>query len=304
MKQFFEGRDITKMYQGLEEFKRLIRELSSKPLAIEMFPEIEKSFKENIGFFPFMIEEYTVERGTSFYRVRIQDGKFSPDTVGSFKAPPAECVTAFQRLTVPQHRVFYTARTMDVAAFETFYGRGNIVGSEFFISEWQPGQDKKTIATTFLFTDNIISDLRSASVPLAQRAAHILKDLDEQQTTFAVEYLNFITNEFVNPSSYVLSSYTAYNQMYATHQWKTQVFIYPTVKKRHNGINIAFRPDFAENYLAAVRFYHCKVLEITDVNIEIQFLRFGVPIGDRIEWRGLTDDDMDYIRSRNQVHPQ
>jgi RES domain len=298
MKQFLENRDMKKLNEALVSFKNYIVELGSEGLNDQTFVKIDAFCKREIGFFPFLYEMHNLEKNKPFYRVRINDNSFNRDLITSYEMPPAACVKNFQRLNIPGNPVFYSATTMDVAVFETFYNDHSKIGNDFFISEWQPPETLNVLSTAFLFSDNIKSDLNTASKTIMERTEHLREGLNKEQTDFMIELLKYLTNEFLNPNSYVLSSFIGHNQIFAPHELKTQMFLYPSVKKKHNGINVVFHPEFMRKHLTLTRVFHCRATNILEDNIQIELSEVGEIANGVLVWRNITDEDLKYVKTK------
>lgn len=303
MKQFFDDRPLEDLYKALDNFKLFLSKIADIKDSRELFDKIEDYWKKEIGFFMFLTSPAELKTTESFYRIRLDTGDINSQLIQEFGIPPVKSTTAFQRANIPNYPVLYCGISMDVAAFETLH-KAEFKEKYFYLSKWSINTNISTYTSHFLFKESLKSDLNENAKSIQHYTDHIFESLptdqklSPEQKGFVNAYVKFITNEFLNENNYALSSYVGHKHLYASHNLRSSILYYPSIKKKHFGFNAAINPNFASQYLKLDKVYYCKVLNIDNdtENIEISFLKIGLPNHTQLIWRNLSKNDFEEIK--------
>lgn len=304
MKQFFDGKSLDDLYKALDNFKTYLLSIKDIGDPAERFKKIEDFWKNEIGFFIFLTSPTDLKNTDSFFRIRVDTGDINSQLIQEFGAPPVKATTTFQRANIPYFPVMYCGASMDVAAFESLH-RPEFNQKNFYLSKWTIRESISTLTTHFLFKESIKSDLSESAKNIQHYTNHIYEtltvdqEMTPEQKQFFETYIKFTVSEFLNETNYTLSSYIGHSVLYANHNMRSSILYYPSIKKKHFGFNAAINPNFASQHLRLEKIYYCKVLNIDNdkENIEINFIKIGIPNQTQIIWRNLTDKDFEDIKN-------
>lgn len=117
--------------------------------------------------------------------------------------------------------------------------------------------------------------------------------LDADKKAGLIELLKFIHTTFIQDTSHQLSAAIAHQVLYAKHNYRTDILLYPSIQTKLVGMNMALSPNFVDHQLQLKRLYKVK---ITDLNEKKQ--TFNLSIGDYayveknvIMWQNAKEND-------------
>jgi hypothetical protein len=184
----------------------------------------------------------------------------------------------------------------EVAKDDTFKGK------KYCISRWTitPSMDEVLIQP-YLFgdihADNIFTALQRT---LTEKIKDIFESkLNNDQEEGLKLYLKYMADLFINDNSYNLSAFFSHRRLYATHNYKTEILIYPSVQTIKKGVNMAIHPNFVDTKMYPVRFYIVGINNIdrTKGTISLEFYKYGVMERSQIKWVNLTMNDVQYANN-------
>ncbi len=306
MKQFFEGKLLEDLYKGLENFKIYISKLNLDDDFNLLFQEIERIWKSEIGFFLLLANETNLNIFDSYYRVRVDTGNINSQLIQEFGVPPVSISKSYKRANVAGFPVFYCSPAIDVAVFETLHD-AKFKNAFFYLSKWSTERNLNTLTTHFLFKESLKSELSNDAKNINHHTSKLMEQisseqrLSKEQQAFIDAYIQFVANEFLNEKNYALSSYVGHSTLYANHNMRSSMLFYPSVKKQHNGLNIAVNPNFAARHLKLDKVYYCKVTDNSDSNIKINIFQVGVPTDNMLVWSDISEDEVETIRREYKI---
>ena len=120
--------------------------------------------------------------------------------------------------------------------------------------------------------------------------------LNDDQIEGLRKLFEFMANTFMQDDKYSLSAFIAQRRIYAPHEVKTDILIYPSVQTLYQGINMAISPNFVDRCLTPSRFY---IVEVTDINkndwtMSFNCTTYGTLENHQIHWKRVTPDDAEY----------
>lgn len=207
-------------------------------------------------------------------------------------------LTRLNRCNFPNYPVFYCSNNGMTALCEVAKG-DTFQGKKYCISRWAISQSTEDVLIQpYLFgdihADNIFIELQKT---LVEKIKEIFENkLNEEQEEGLKLYLKYMADLFINDNSYNLSAFFSHRRLYATHNYKTEILIYPSVQNLKKGVNMAIHPNFVDSKMYPVRFYIVGItnLDRTKGNINLEFYNYGVMERSQIKWFNLTMNDIEY----------
>jgi hypothetical protein len=240
---------------------------------------------------------------TKFFRVREIDSFTNIDLIREHSYPPIEKVK-MGRCNFPKYPVFYCSNNPLTALLEvarSFQGSEK----EYCISKWEIiPMNERMIFENFMQVDlpkeNEFSSLKEGlkkkiSSPFVRS---LNKKLTDDQENGIIEYLTYLDSSFINDDDYSLSATLAHSTLYADHDFRTDVLMYPSVQTVFKGTNLAVQPNFVENNMRLTRLYIVSYENFNPSNgkINITFSRYGTVEKNVIKWRNLFPNDDFYTK--------
>lgn len=237
----------------------------------------------------------------SFFRVRPLSSIKNIDLFREHSYPPIECIK-MGRCNFPMYPVFYCSNNPGTALLEVARNNKN-QNEKYCVSNWELiPSDQRVIFESFLQvplpSTNYFNLLKQNLINRVNEPflKSYNKKLSEEQEKGLLEYLSYLDKSFLNDADYSLSASLAHRTMFADHDFKTDVLMYPSVQSLNNGINLAIRPNFVDNHL---RLNHLYILSINDFNrsngiINVTIFNYGEVIKDDIVWSNVNPDDQKY----------
>lgn len=297
---------ITKVKNAIEKLKKTeFPKFDERTSVEEYVASVVKRLHSEFGFMLNMIQPSTCRRFPKIYfRVRALDTFTNVNLIREHSYPPIDIVK-MGRCNFPSHPVFYCSNDPKIALLEV--ARSQSTQRDYCISKWELVRSNQSLffesfVQIPLSDDNGFNLLKNN---LEQRISEPFlksfnKKLDKDQEEGVLEYRKFLDSSFINDFNYSLSASLAHNSIYAKHNFKTDILIYPSVQTLYNGINIAIRPNFVDNNLRLKCLYILRLNEC-DINkgkISINLLKYGEVRNSEIDWK---DIDMQDSKIKRQV---
>lgn len=226
-----------------------------------------------------------------FYRARELDTFTDLELIREYSYPPLDRVS-MGRCNFPSKPVFYCSNNAKIALLEV--GKHNIgKGKEICLSKWELVKTEgDIIVESFLHSDlpetNAFGSIGKGLQQNINKPFKISykKNLTKKQEMGLVEYLKFLSKAFLDDDSYSLSAALAHGALYANHNYRSDILIYPSIQSNLLGVNIAMNPNFADNFLKMTRAYIVQI-EKHDPNactIDILFKSCAIVKNSVINW--------------------
>lgn len=238
-----------------------------------------------------------------FYRVRELDTFTNIDLIREHSYPPISMVQ-IGRCNFPEFPVFYCSNNPLTALLEVARNfNGNT--KKYCISKWElVPTNEKMIFENFLQVDlpieNPFSKIRDGLQTKISKPFEISqnKKLTEDQENGLIEYFKYLDNSFIKDDNYSVSASLAYRALYADHNYRTDVLMYPSVQTEFRGTNLAIQPNFVENNLKLTRLFIVSFEEYDPLNgkCNITFSKYGLIEKNMIKWKNIIPNDKFYAR--------
>lgn len=300
-----------KNYPTAEKVKEAIRNLKKTEfpkfetgMSVENYVEsITQIIIKEFGIFPNNKQPFQCNKFlNSFFRVRPYKSFKNINLFREHSYPPVDCIK-MGRCNFPLYPVFYCSDNPGTALLEVARNTKNN-HEKYCVSNWQMVQsDRKVIFESFLqvplpstnfynlIKQNLIARINEPFLKSFN------KKLSKEQEDGLIEYLSYLDSSFLNDTDYSLSASLAHRTMFANHELKSDVLMYPSVQSLNNGVNLAIRPNFVDNNL---RLNHLYILHLNDFDlvkglINVTIFNYGEVINDNIVWRSIDPEDQKYI---------
>lgn len=218
---------------------------------------------EELKFFPpilircFFYDEFPLK---SFYRARKLTEIENCQLIREHSYPPISKVD-IQRCNFPKHPVFYCSNSPRTAIKEVYRSKCN-QAEDFCVSKWEIIDSPEIIIFESLLATKLADKnfykkigedkLKSINRPF-EETFH--KKLNEDSENGIKEFLMYINDLFVKSEDYSISAYISHQSMYAKHNNKTDILMYPSIQTKLIDVNFAIHPNFVENRLKLSRLY-------------------------------------------------
>lgn len=210
-------------------------------------------------YFFYLSTDKTIPK--QFYRLRRLSKTFNEKLISEYSYPPNHYVKTYQRANIPYHPVFYCSDNPSTAIMETVRGeerlRTDIV---YYMSEWETKDDQDIRICPFIF-DNVSEDnpYRRLTEINKIKLFETLKVHTDEEKNSMLQILSFLSNLFIYQDSYVVSSYLAHINLYANHNYRPDLFIYPSAQTERKTVNFAFHPNSVIEKLKLKRVYKMRL---------------------------------------------
>lgn len=196
-----------------------------------------------------------------FYRLRKQSKTFNEKLISEYSYPPNHFVKTVQRASIPYHPVFYCSDNPSTAIMETVKGEERLnTECVYYMSEWETKSDQEIRVCPFIF-DNVseTNPYRLLSDINKTKLFELLKEHSDDEKNSMFDILKFLSNLFTCENTYVVSSYLAYINLYANHNFRPDIFIYPSVQTKRDTVNFAIHPNAVVEKLRLKRVFKLRL---------------------------------------------
>jgi hypothetical protein len=281
--------------KNLDEFK-----YSNDPK--EYFKELDSFFLSNLGLLPYgFVKSSGDKMSVKCFRLRAWKKDFNPDLIIEHSHPPPAIVTKIQRANLPRHPVFYASPDIKTSIIETFQGEfDQSQTNEYFISQWAFRPEESFTVVPFLYGNtsekNIFKHLGNSALSNFKLQ---FQELSKENIQVLKTILSFLANLFVYENTHVISSYLAHSYIYAPHNHRADVFIYPSVQAGKHTVNFAIHPNTVTHKMVLEKIYllHVSRFETTSKNndeisytINFGLLKVGINKDGVIGWQDPNDE--------------
>lgn len=236
----------------------------------------------------------TEDFNLSIFRVREVSSISNIDLITEHSYPPV-AFTGFGRCNFPQNPVFYCSNDPMTALLEVIRDT-DYRKRTFCISKWEilPSDDKICFQN-FLFSKlhekNGFVPMKDADISQMDKTFDY--KLSHDRKAGLIEFMKFLHDTFINDKNYSLSAFLAYRSLYARHELRTDILMYPSVQTEAKGVNLALQPNFVDNRMIAKRFYLVDVenYDAKKGSYTLNFGRYGEVKKNVIMWHQPKKDD-------------
>lgn len=242
----------------------------------EYIKEVEKIIFNEFDAIPDGLRLLNTEDfNLSLFRVREVKSINNIDLITEHSYPPV-AFTSFGRCNFPKNPVFYCSNDPMTALMEVIRDT-DFRNRKFCISKWEILPSKEKICfQNFLFTKlhekNGFASMNDADISQLDKTFDY--KLSPERKAGLIELMKFLHNSFINDKCYSLSAFLGYRSLYAKHELRTDILMYPSVQTQAKGVNLAIQPNFVDNRMVAKRFYFVDI-EKYDPEIGHYTINFG-----------------------------
>lgn len=265
----------------------------------EYITQVSNFLTEEFNILPDVVEFLKSSQfGFKLFRVRELRTFSNIDLICEHSYPPISATTKLNRCNFPKYPVFYGSNNAMTALAEVVRN-DSFEKKQYCISRWTVQQnDEDVIVQPYLFgqlhIDNLFTSFQKS---LTERLPSIFENkLTVEQEAGMRLYLKFMADKFINDDSYEMSAFFAHRRIYAPHNLRTDIMIYPSVQTLYKGVNMAINPNFVDKKMSAIRFYIIKInsFDKEKGSISISFSSYGIIERSQIVWTNVTPGDMKY----------
>lgn len=237
----------------------------------------------------------------NFFRARALESFEHIDIIREHSYPPLS-VTKIGRCNFPKYPVFYSSNDPLTALLEVERNSGE-PGKKFCISKWELRPSEETLFFQYFLSSPLLKnnhfnflqkDLWKKINEQFEKSFNT--GLDEARKEGLIEYLSFLDDSFIRDDNYSLSASLAHRALYAPHNFRADVLMYPSVQTHFKGVNMALNPNFVENNLMLTRLFEVSLENYNPKTgkMNITFYRYAKVEKNMIWWYTISPDDKDY----------
>lgn len=236
----------------------------------------------------------------NFFRARPSDTFSDRHLISEYKYTPINLTTGIQRCNFPHKPVFYCSNDVGTAIMELIRNQPFNKERNYLVSKWIKEPNIKTKIVPFLFNKlpeqnyyRILGDKALSSIPDIFQ-----KNLNKSQVKGLRLYLQFLSEAFLT-ENYSLSASLAHRILYANHNYRADMFVYPSVQLDHKSVNIAIHPNYVDTCMKIERIYSINVEKIDKKKGEFKIIinKYAEVENSRIVWKSLNIEDLEYQKS-------
>lgn len=297
--------NLSKVRKAIKKFEQLKWPEFKEGQDIDKFvKEFDKLITSELGtIFNFLMPLKHKEFSFRIFRVR-EVSSFNNINLFTEHSYPPPSITKFGRCNFPKFPVFYGSNNALTALIEVIR-KENFLGKRYCISSWKINNpDEGLIFENFLQSDlhpdNYFGVLAKAKVNKIGEPFKISSvKISKTQKNGIAEFMKFLDTQFINDNNYSFSAALAHRQIYANHNYNTDILLYPSVQSEMKGVNLAINPNFVDNHL---HLQCCYIVEVNSYDIKtgifsITFLEYGDVIKNQFFWKKLDLKD-----TKNQTY--
>jgi hypothetical protein len=266
-------------------------------------------FVSKIGLFPTIyFSMKSNELKIPFYRLRKETKTMNNTLISEYSYPPNNIVKFTQRANLPYHPVFYCADRPLTALMETIRDEKTInQDATYYLSKWEFKDSFDIRVTPFLFGNvHAESPYKLMSDENIRKIENVFNDYSKEEIESVKKIMLFLSHLFIYDNTYVVSSYIAHNHIYADHDLRTDIFIYPSHQADHKQMNYAIHPNVVIEKLQLKKVYSLNVEEYVPERgyCRVQVRKIGKNIDSIIFWETVSDENDEHVNEINWLLSQ
>lgn len=231
------------------------------------------------------------------FRVREFEPIKNKDLFNEYSYPPSAFV-GDGRCNFKNHPVFYCSNNPVTSLLEVVRNT-ECKSKKFCISTWSIiDNDENLIIESFLQSKldplNAFQELANNCIKNIDIAFE--KNINKDQKLGVMEFYKFLDSKFIEDEDYSISAFLAHRRLYADHNYRSDIIIYPSVQTESKSVNFAIQPNFVDNCMKVERFYIAE-LDYYDKKTNkfgLTFSQYGRIEKNVILWRNIQPGDLDY----------
>lgn len=257
---------------------------------------LHKLFTTKLGIFPHVVKFMKSEDFTfPFYRLRKETKSMNPSLISEHSYPPNSVVKSVQRANLPYHPVFYCADNPMTAIIETIHDEKVINPKHnYYLSKWElkPGLEHRV--SPFLFGNLADSSIyKMLSDDNFKKIEELLKEYSKEEIESMKKIMQLLSHLFIFENTYVVSSFIAHSYIYAKHNLRSDIFIYPSHQSERKRVNFAIHPNVVMEKLQLKKVYKINILDFPEdkKTCTINSRQIGTNEDSIIYWKNVTDNN-------------
>lgn len=281
---------------GFEAIKKIDWASRLSALGSEAFyTEFDNLFRQNVGLSVQLVQPLSqFNLPLQVFRVRHYDVNMDASLISTFSHPPPSNCT-INRANLPNFPVFYGSPMAHIAAMEAVatISHERQIGSRFFLSVWRFRENISLNISPFVFgnidEENIFSQL--GNVAFKKFKANFLQQFGEVEANNACNVLLGMSNLFVEGKEYNVSAAIAHSHIYAPNNYRSDIFIYPSIASGKSNVNFALHPNTVFEKLQLKQIYYFEVSAFPEFlpstkefTLSTNLLQVGENINGIINW--------------------
>jgi hypothetical protein len=294
---------ISEVKESIERLKQTVfPEYKVKTNIEEYVKRITGMIESEFGFIPNIVYQFkNNEFLKRFFRARECDKIINIDLIREHSYPPISNVN-MERCNFPELPVFYCSDDAMTAMLECAKNYGNS-DNRYCVSKWEiiPTEDL-LIFESFLHSDlPVENNYYDINVKMRRRIIDMFEEymkisFDFEREEGLLEYLNFLDSIFIADNNYSISASLAYRNLYAKHNLRTDILMYPSVQTLKKGVNFAIHPNFVDNNLRLTRLY---IIGLDNFNpdmstVQTTIFKYAEVEKNVIMWKKIIPNDDHY----------
>lgn len=269
------------------------------------FKELEKLFLSKIGIIPYGILPMNGnEMKVKCYRVRQLDTTLDTQLISDFSHPPKHLSKKILRANLPGHPVFYCSPDAKTALIETIRDKFDKKNRNvFFLSEWSFRTEHKYNVIPFIYGNTSeLNTFKNLGEGILLNFKKQNPELTNEDVEVLSEILKFLAGLFVFENTYTVSSFIAHSHLYAPHQFRGDIFIYPSTQTDRHTINFAIHPNTVTHKMKLDKIFGIKIKDFDyeadnlTAKLDFQTLQVGRNIDGIINWQDFTKNDFEELK--------
>lgn len=282
----------------IPNYENHLNELFQMNFENKNYNEIAKIIFDKLVFFPIILTDtrphYLDKLPVYRCRLNIDENIEDIDLIRTYSYPNPCFCNANGRLNVSKKPVFYSSDFQPTTLIETKPKHNDIA----YISEWFIHCPRISVYTSILpsvlpkankWTTKAIKDNEGWRNFIKENVG--AKEVETANIAF-----KFLSDLFLNEKQpYTLSSSIA---SHFFHTIGMDYIIYPSYADQSHSCNIAFHPNFMDEYGFLNKVYKVKVTDPKENRTLIEILEVGYYYRNKIEWESPTENDYDSLGAR------
>lgn len=273
--------------------------IKSSPKKFEK--RMNQLFISKLGFLPTIFSEMKSNDFTfPFYRLRKETMAMNKTLISEYSYPPNNIVKYTQRANIPYHPVFYCSDNPMTTLMETLHDEKKINSkTNYYLSKWMFKDNIDLKVTPFLFGNvNSESPYEKLSAANLKRIENTFIDYSKTEIESVKEIMKLLSHLFIYENTYAVSSFIAHSHIYADHEFRSDIFIYPSHQTNQKQMNYAIHPNVVIEKLELKKVY---CLNIDEYNPEkgyckVRVRRIGKNIDSKIFWETVSDKNAEQTK--------
>jgi hypothetical protein len=229
-----------------------------------------------------------------FFRVRPLKEYKNINLIREHSYPPINSCNKPQRLNLPNYPLFYSSDNPMTALMEVIRNNGILTNESYCISSWKLRDSNGIKIIPFLYDDlpkgNPYREFGQISL---KKTEEIFKlKLNADKISAIKMMLMFYSKIFKKDEFYSISSFLGHTHFYANHNFRADLFLYPSIQTQSQSTNIAIHPNCVDDKMFLKYLYVVKVKEIDFVkSATINIQHFGEVKDGIIYWKSLNSKE-------------